>query len=61
MAVPAGDVVDIVAQQEAAADHEILQRLVEGVADVDVAVGVGRAVVEDVEGGTLGLTLFAQG
>src|SRR5690606_37093046 len=50
-----------VAEQEAAADDEILQRLVEGVADVDVAVGVGRAVVEDIEGRALGLTLFAQG
>ncbi len=61
MAVPAGDVVDVIAEQEAAADDEILQRLVEGVADVDVAVGVGRAVVQDVEGRALGLTLFAQG
>lgn len=50
VAVPARDVIDIVAQEEPAADHEVLQRLVQGVADVDVAVGVGRTVVKNVEG-----------
>ncbi|MNS72395.1 hypothetical protein D3C72_1058060 [compost metagenome] len=60
VAVPAGDVVDVIAQQEARTDHEVLQRLVQGVADVDVAVGVGRAVVQDVERRLLGLTRGAQ-
>ncbi|MNX80269.1 hypothetical protein D3C86_1119240 [compost metagenome] len=60
VAVPAGDVVDVIAQQEARADHEVLQRLVQGVADVDVAVGVGRAVVQHVERRLLGLTGGAQ-
>ena len=58
VAVPAGDVVDVMAEQEAAADDEVLERLVQGVADVDVAVGVGRAVVQD-ELGTI-LANFAQ-
>ena len=61
VAVPAGNVVDVMAQQEAAADHEILQRLVQGVADVDVAVGVGGAVVENVKGRAFGLALLAEG
>ena len=46
VAVPAGHVVDVVAQGEARADHEVLQRLVQGMADVDRAIGVGRAVVQ---------------
>ncbi len=56
--VPAGDEVDVVAEREAAADDEVLQQLVERVADVDGAVGVGRAVMEHVQrraGGLPGL------
>jgi hypothetical protein len=61
VAVPAGHVVDVVAQGEAAADHEVLQRLVQGVADVDRAVGVGRAVVQHIERRAVGLALGADG
>ena len=46
VAVPAGHVVDVVAEQEARADDEVLEDLVQRVADVDGAVGVGRAVVQ---------------
>ena len=46
VAVPAGQVVDVIAQGEARADDEVLQRLLQGVADVDRAVGVGRSVVQ---------------
>ena len=44
--VPAGHVVDVVAEHEARADDEVFQQLVEGVADVDGAIGVGRAIVQ---------------
>ena len=47
VAVPAGHVVRVLARHLLRADHDVLQDLVEGVADVDVAVGVGRAVVQD--------------
>jgi hypothetical protein len=57
--VPAGHVVDVVAQGEARADHEVLQRLVQGVADVDRAIGVGRAVVQHEQRGAVGLALGA--
>ena len=60
VAVPARHIVDVIAQQEARADHEVLQRLVQGVADVDVAVGVGRAVVQHIERRLLRLTQGAQ-
>ena len=46
VAVPAGPIVDVVAEREARADHEVLQRLLQGMADVDRAIGVGRAVVQ---------------
>ena len=47
VAVPAGDVVGHVPAHVAVLHHDVLQDLVERVADVDVAVGVGRPVVED--------------
>ena len=46
VAVPARHVVGIVAEHLLAARHHVLEDLVERVADVDVAVGVGRAVVQ---------------
>ncbi len=46
VAVPARNVVDVVAHREPRADHEVLQQLVERMADMDRPVGVGRAVVE---------------
>ena len=46
MTVPAWAVVDILAEQELTADYEVLQQLVQGVADVDGTIGVGRAVVQ---------------
>ncbi len=48
VAVPAGDVGGVEAGHGAGLDDEVLEGLVEGVAEVDGAVGVGRAVVEDV-------------
>jgi len=53
MAVPAGHVHRVVAEHGARLHDEILQDLVERRAHVDVAVGVGRAVVEDPEGPVL--------
>ena len=45
--VPAGDVGGAVARHVLVFDDDILQDLVHGGADVDIAVGIGRAVVED--------------
>ena len=47
VAVPAGHVGRVLAEQGLGADDHVLERVVERMADVDVAVGVGRAVVED--------------
>ena len=47
VAVPAGDVVGVLAQHLLGPVDEILQNLVEAGADMDVAVGVGRPVVQD--------------
>ena len=46
VAVPAGHVVGVLARHLLRADDQVLEDLVERVADVDVAVGVGRAVVQ---------------
>ncbi len=50
MAVPAGDVGGVEAGHGLGFDDEILDALVERVAEVDGAVGVGGTVVEDVFG-----------
>ena len=47
VAVPARHVVGVVAEHLLAARHHVLEDLVERVPDMDVAVGVGRAVVQD--------------
>ena len=47
MAVPARHVVAVLAQHLLGARDEVLQDLVERVADMEVAVGVGRAVMQD--------------
>lgn len=47
VAVPAGNVGRILAEQGLGADDHVLERVVERMADVDVAVGVGRTVVKD--------------
>ena len=47
VAVPARHVVGVVAEHLLRAHDDVLEDLVERRADVDVAVGVGRAVVED--------------
>ena len=52
VAVPAGDVGGVKARHGLGLDDEILEALIEGVAQVDGAVGVGRPVVEDVFGAT---------
>ena len=46
VAVPAGHEVYVVAHGEARADDEVLQGLLQGVADMDGAIGVGRAVMQ---------------
>jgi hypothetical protein len=46
-AVPAGDVRDVEALHGLAADDHVLQALVHEVPEMDAAVGVGGAVVED--------------
>ena len=48
VAVPARDVRAVKPFHGFALDHEILEDLVQGRAQVDVAVGVGRAVVQDI-------------
>ena len=48
MAVPAGDVRGVKASHGLGLDHEVLDALVESVAEVDGPVGVGRTVVEDI-------------
>ncbi len=52
VAVPAGDVGGVEAGHGFCFDDEVLDAFIEGVAEVDGSVGVGRAVVEDVFGGT---------
>ena len=47
VAIPAGHVRDIEAGERAALDDRVLQDLVDGVTDVDVAVRVRRTVVQD--------------
>ncbi len=59
--VPAGDVVHVETEQEAAPDHEVLEDLVQRVADVDGPVGVGGAVMQHIEGGAGRLTGLAHG
>ena len=44
--IPARNVIGILAQHLLAAGHDVLEDLVERVPDVDVAVGVGRPVVQ---------------
>ncbi len=46
VAVPAGDVAAVIAEHLVRPDDNVLQYLVEGVADMQVAVGVGRPVVQ---------------
>ena len=47
MAIPARNIGRVLAEQRLRADDHVFQHVVERVADVHVAVGVGRAVVED--------------
>ena len=48
VAVPAGDVGGLEAAHPLALEDDVLQDLVEGMADMDMAVGIGGAVMEDV-------------
>ena len=50
VAVPAGNVGGVEASHGFRLDDEVLQRLVQGVAQVDGAIGVGRAIVQNVAG-----------
>src|SRR4029453_17774174 len=47
VAVPAGHIGRVLAEQSLGADHHVFEDMVERMADVHVAIGVGRAVVED--------------
>ena len=54
--VPAGNIGRVIAAHRMGADDEVLERLIERVAHVDIAVGERRAVVQDERG--LALVLF---
>ncbi len=47
MAIPAGHIGRILAQQRLRAADRVLEHMVERMAHVDVAIGVGRAVMKD--------------
>jgi len=47
VAIPARHIGRVLAEQALRADHQILQRLVEAVADMDIAIGIGRAVMQN--------------
>ncbi len=47
VAIPAGDIGCVLAEQALGARDEVLQHLVERVAHMDVAIGIRRAVMED--------------
>ena len=49
VAIPAGDVGGVEAGHGLVVDDEILEDLVDDVAHVDIAVGVGGAVVQDIQ------------
>ena len=53
MAVPSGDVGRVHAGHGFGLNDEVLQALVHGSAEVDRAAGIGRSVVQDVQGGSL--------
>ena len=48
VAVPAGYIIGMVALHVPGLNDDVLQNLVEGVAHMDVAIGVGRAVMENI-------------
>ncbi len=50
VAVPAGHVGCIEARQVLGLDDDVLENLVDGVTDMDAAVGIGRAIVQDEQG-----------
>ncbi len=59
VAVPARHIVAVLAQHLLGAAHQVLQDLVERVADMEVAVGVGRAVMQHELGPALALGALA--
>jgi len=61
MTVPARHIVDVEAEGEARADDEILEELVQGVADMDGAIGVGRPIVQHEQRGARRLARGADG
>lgn len=58
--IPSGDIVHLLALEDLMAVDEVLQELVEGMSDVQVAIGVRRAVVKDVPLGAGLLGIGAQ-
>ena len=61
MAVPARHVIHVIAQHEPGADHEVLEDLVQGMADMDRAIGVRGAIMQHEQGPAIGLTFRADG
>ncbi|MPL90964.1 hypothetical protein SDC9_37023 [bioreactor metagenome] len=60
VAVPARDIAAVVAHHLMAAHDDVLDRLVQRVADVQMAVGIGRAVMQHERGAGIVAALFAQ-
>ena len=58
--IPSGDIVHLLALEDLMAVDEVLQELVEGMANVQVAIGVRRSVVKDVPLGAGLLGIGAQ-
>ena len=50
VAVPTGDVLRIKASQLAGLDDHVLEHFVEGVANVQLAIGIGRPIVQHKQG-----------
>jgi hypothetical protein len=55
VAVPARHIGRVKAGQRLRLEDDVLEDLVDGMADVDVAVGVGRAVMQHPDGAALGV------
>ena len=59
--IPAGDIVGFIACHMLVTDNDILQCLIQRMADMNLAVGIGRSVVEDESGRAVLSSLFQSG
>ena len=59
--VPAGHIVDVIAQREPRADDEVLQGLLQRVPDMNCPIGIGRPVMQHEQWRTLGLPFSTDG